>query len=373
MIKSKTLYACPGSGEELNFSDTGFSTSDGRRRFPTVDGVPNFLAYPSIEDGEQVQTLIRLNDEARTKGWEPSLRAVYGKSSNIYQYVTDEQRAAFLDLLPLNDQAVVLEIGTGLGQITAPLAERCKLVYGLEVVPGQARFTGERCRQSGLTNVLVAAGGDDCQLPYANSGFDVVICNLVLEWCAAREQRGQAEAGQRQFLSEAFRVLKRGGSLWVNTKNRFSLRNLFDSSGGRTDDGKRTGRLRKVMLSLVGKNRHDGLTYSYNKLTAMLQEAGFRDLQSFWAAPEMRCPTAFILTDPASVRAARRAGNLVQGDTRSTRLLMPFIPAPLVKLVMPGLTFLAKKYEGEKYEAARRMVRREPRMVGALNREGPAT
>ena len=44
--------------EELNFSDTGFSTADGRRRFPTVDGVPNFLAYPSIEDGEQVQTLI---------------------------------------------------------------------------------------------------------------------------------------------------------------------------------------------------------------------------------------------------------------------------------------------------------------------------
>ena len=127
MIKSKTLYACPGSGEELNFSDTGFSTADGRRQFPTVDGVPNFLAYPSIEDGEQVQTLIRLNEEARTKGWEPSLRAVYGRSSSIYQYVTDEQRAAFLDLLPLNEQAVVLEIGTGLGQITTPLARTVQI------------------------------------------------------------------------------------------------------------------------------------------------------------------------------------------------------------------------------------------------------
>ena len=106
------------------------------------------------------------------------------------------------------------------------------------------------------------------------------------------------------------------------------------------------------MLSLVGKNRHDGLTHSHNKLTKMLQEAGFRDLQSFWAAPEMRRPTAFIPTDAAAVKAARRAGNLVQGDTRSTRLLMPLVPAPWVKHVMPGLTFLAKKYGNGKHEEA---------------------
>ena len=189
MTKSKTLYACPGSGEELNFSDMELSTSDGRRQFPIVDGVPNFLAYPSVEDKEQVQSLTRLIEEARTKGWEPSLRAVYGKSSGMYQYVTDKQRAAFLDLLPLNDQAVTLEIGTGLGQITVPLAARCRFVYGLEVVPGQARFTVERCRQSGFTNVLVATGGDDCQLPYTSNGFDIIICNLVLEWCATRQQK----------------------------------------------------------------------------------------------------------------------------------------------------------------------------------------
>ncbi len=343
MVKTETLYARPGSGEELNFGDTGFSTSDGSRQFPIVDGIPNFLAYPPAEDKEQAQDLFRLIDEARAQGWEPSLRAVYGKSSRIYQYVTDKQRAAFLDLLPLNDQTVVLEIGTGLGQITVPLAERCKLVHGLEVVFGQARFTAERCRQSGCTNVLVATGGDDCLLPYASNGFDVVVCNLVLEWCAARERKTRAEAGQRQFLSEAFRVLKRGGSLWVNTKNRFSLRTLFDGTGGCTDDGKSTGRLRKVVLSLAGKNRYDGLTHSHSKLMAMLQEAGFRDLQSFWAAPEMRCPRAFIPTDPASVRAARRAGSLMQGDTRSTRVLMPFIPAPWIRHVTPGLTFLVKK------------------------------
>lgn len=343
MITTETLYACPGSGEELNLDDTGFSTSGGSRQFPIVDGIPSFLAYPSAEDKEQAQCLLRLMDEARAQGWEPALRAVYGKSSGIYQYVTDKQRAAFLDLLPLNNEAVVLEIGTGLGQITVPLAERCKLVYGLEVVLGQARFTVERCRQSGCTNVFVATGGDDCLLPYACNGFDVVICNLVLEWCTTRERKTPAEAGQRQFLSEAFRILKRGGSFWLNTKNRYSLRTLFDSTRGRRDDGETTGRLGKVVLSLAGKNRHDGLTHSYSKLTAMLQEAGFRDLQSFWAAPEMRCPTAFIPTDPVSVRAARRAGSLMQGDTRSTRVLMPFVPAPWVRHVMPGLTFLVKK------------------------------
>ena len=191
--------------------------------------------------------------------------------------------------------------------------------------------------------MLIATGGDDCQLPYASGGFDVVICNLVLEWCAARGQKVRAELGQRQFLSDMFRVLKRGGSLWVNTKNRFSLRILFDDSKGCTDDGKRTGRLRKVVLSLAGKNRNDGLTHSYNKFTAMLSTCRVSGLAVLLGDTRNALPSRFY--SDGSRFSESGAADWQSSSRRHTlySVVDAFRTALWVKQVMPGLTFLAKK------------------------------
>ena len=75
----------------------------------------------------------------------------------------------------------------------------------------------------------------------------------------------------------------------------------------------------------------------------MLRSAGYSDLRFFWAAPEMRYTEQMVPIDAHSIRAARRSGTLVQGDTRTTRLVMPWIPSPLVRFVTRGLTVLAIK------------------------------
>ena len=56
--------------------------------------------------------------------------------------------------------------------------------------------------------------------------------------------------------------------------------------------------------------------------------------------------TGFLANSSRPMRhrsGPRKSPNLVQGQSRSTKLLMALTPAPLVKHVMPGLTFLAKK------------------------------
>ncbi len=85
------------------------------------------------------------------------------------------------------------------------------------------------------------------------------------------------------------------------------------------------------------------MLYSYNALKAMLRAAGFQRVNSFWATPEMRYPAHYVPTDAASIRKARRSPGFVQGEARSTKLLMRFIPASLVKNFTPGLAFLATK------------------------------
>ena len=82
---------------------------------------------------------------------------------------------------------------------------------------------------------------------------------------------------------------------------------------------------------------------SYNQLRSLLSRTGFGSIKSYWATPEMRFPTQYVSTEASAVREARAIEGFPQGDMRSTRLLMPLVPARWVKHVTPGLAFLAIK------------------------------
>ena len=143
-----------------------------------AEEIPNFLRFASVEDAEGVAKLALLNERARAGDWRQALEAT-SQDAEFVRYVTLPDRAAFLELLPIDASSEVLEIGPGLGQFTALMAKRARSVHALEVVPGQAEFALTRCRQQGLSNVELAVGGDDCRLPYRDQVFDLVVLNLV--------------------------------------------------------------------------------------------------------------------------------------------------------------------------------------------------
>lgn len=264
----------------------------------------------------------------------------------MLRYVLDSSRARFLDLLPIDRHSRVLEIGPGLGQLTRLIAPRVRSVHALEVVSGQAHFVREVCLQENLGNVEVACGGDDCRLPYAQDLFDVVVLNLVLEWCGHRDPRRSHPAAQDALLAEIHRVLCSGGVLYLATKNRYALRYLLGKPDEHAHNLRFGNALPRPLLALLlrfgGHARAQGFLSSFSELEAKLERAGFARLQSFWAVPEMRFPSRFLPTDSQAIKAARRQ-KFDQGELKSTRALMPWVPARLVKHVMPGLTFLAWK------------------------------
>lgn len=306
--------------------------------------IPNYLRYPAEESDD----LRRLNEIAVRDGWRRAMEDVYRTEPGRIRYTTDPARSLFVDLLPLDPESTVLEIGSSLGQNTTVLAPRVRFVHALEVVPGQAQFTAERCRQEGLSNVAVACGGDDCRLPHGDSSFDGVVLNLVLEWCGARDLSAPLIVSQRRMLEECRRVLKPGGWFFLTTKNRYGLHYVV----GKPDEhtfGWRFGQalprwLIAILLRLSGRSRPNGLIHSYRGLYRLLSEAGFANLRPFWAVPEYRFPREYVPADSASVAAARRRPAFVKpGDSRDFRLLARLVPAPMVKHLMPGLVFLADK------------------------------
>lgn len=340
-------YICPATRAPLEFSDGRCTTSDGRA-YPVDDGIPNFLAFPPQESDEGQASLDQLVRTAEQQDWRAALAATFGGDSHMCRYVTDRGRTQFIDLLGIRSDECVLEIGSGLGQMTTELAPRAADVYALEVVPGQARFTRERCRQEGHVNVQIACGGDDCRLPYADGMFDVVVMNLVFEWCASRLADESRVSGQQRLLAECHRVLKPGGRMYLSTKNRYALRFLLGRSGDEHVWGWRFGSALPrpvlwLLLALLKRPIPPGLLHSYPALRRMLEQSGFAVRGSYWTVPEMRFPDHIVSNDTRSIRAIRRDQRPVQGEQRITRMLMPLIPAALVKYVTPNLTFIVVK------------------------------
>jgi SAM-dependent methyltransferase len=340
-------YVCPRTLVELRCESAPDRFIGGSEPYPIRAGIPCFLSSEYLEDDSTQRQLAALNRLALTLGWAAALREVYGANSGMVRYVTDPLRASFIELLPLTLSSDVLEIGPGLGQFTPILAHRSRSVSALEVSTAQAEFAAERCRQEGFANVQFAVGGDDCRLPYAENSFDIVVLNLVFEWCASRCASEPHGVAQLRLLREMRRVLRPDGVLYLATKNRFSLHYLL----GKADEhcfsmpfGNALPRwLTALVLKARGHGRPPGFLHSYNELQRMLDHAGFIATSSFWAAPEMRYPTRYVSTATSAIRDARRDSGLIQGEFRSTRLLMPMVPAALVKHFTQGLSFLAKK------------------------------
>lgn len=292
--------------------------------------------HAAADDQAQMDTLNRV---ARSQGWRSGVSAAY--DSELLNYVDNPERLIFLSLLPLNPGDAILEIGPGLGQISIPLSRRVATVDALEVVRGQAEFCAERSRQEDARNIRITAGGDDCELPYADASFNGVILNLVLEWCGWRAGRPHNDM-HRKLLSEVSRVLKPGGFFYLATKNRFSLRLLtagLDEHMFQMRFGSALPRWLSRML-LRGR-RPPGHLHSYGELRGLLRGAGFERMQSYWATPEMRWPTHMLCFE--SDDFARQRRTVRQGENRRTHTIASLLPSAMIKHVAPGLAFLSRK------------------------------
>lgn len=292
--------------------------------------------HDGADDQAQLNTL---NSVAKLQGWRNGVSVAY--DAKLLSYVDNPERLIFLSLLPLRPNDAILEIGPGMGQISIPLSKRVATVDALEVVRGQAEFCAERSRQDGAGNIRVTAGGDNCELPYADAAFDGVVLNLVLEWCGWRAA-GSHDDLHRKLLAEVARVVKPGGFFYLSTKNRFSLRLLTGGPDEHMSEMHFGSALPRWLSRILLRGRRPaGHLHSYRELRALLRQAGFDRIDSYWATPEMRWPTHMLHFESADFAQERR--KVPQGDSRRIRAIAALLPSSMIRHVAPGLAFLARK------------------------------
>ena len=172
---------------------------------------------------------------------------------------------AFVErLVSLGASGRVLDLGSGPGHIALLLAERLSdvSVVGIDMSEHMLRQAERRRALSPHSSRVEFKIADAKNLPFARESFDVVASNTILHHIS----------DPRQFLSEAWRVLRPGGA--------FLIRDLFRPPTAeralelvRTHAGQGTPAQRELLLASL----HAAL--EPEELRALAREAGLVDVQ----------------------------------------------------------------------------------------------
>jgi malonyl-CoA O-methyltransferase len=137
----------------------------------------------------------------------------YEAAAVLQSRVADEllARVDFFRLEP----RVVLDLGAGTGRLSGELKRRFRsaAVVALDIAPGMLR---EARRHFGLFRRFERVCGDARRLPFADGTADIIVSNLMLQWCDELDVP----------LAEIRRVLKPEGLLAFTTFGPDTLKEL---------------------------------------------------------------------------------------------------------------------------------------------------
>lgn len=131
----------------------------------------------------------------------------------VYEYYRSAKIIKELDLEGIDyDKTIILDDGCGSGGITVSLGEECALAVGIDISP---RFKNAAVKLSDELKLDRAKfiQSDGCALPFKSDVFDLIISHSVIEHVN----------DPLNYLSEACRILKPGGILFLETPPYYSF------------------------------------------------------------------------------------------------------------------------------------------------------
>lgn len=291
-------FCCPYCRNALSLENKTFLCKECGEKFPFKDGIPSFTDngyyYGSLPKGE-AEHLIRMalqNGIGELKSYLAGLR-IAGKKVFLKSF--DDRSADGRFLLCLDRESVVLDLGCGFGAFSVPLSRVCKQVVGVDATFERIQFLDIRARQEGLSN-LIPVHANLFELPLADSMFDCVVLNGVLEWTGEWREDMNPRDVQLLALKKAVHLLKPHGTLYLAIENRVGLEFLY----GRMDHNKLycTSFMPRKMADLVTKalrkKSYRTYTYTYGGYCKLLKDAGFSKIDFYCPWPRYQKPRHII-------------------------------------------------------------------------------
>lgn len=185
--------------------------------------------YQDVGSNEESEILAELSSQP----WRSVVDNRYQKARPwLHQIITDPDRSAFLQKLPLKAGGRYLDVGSGWGQIAIPLSTRGD-VYCLDLTIARIRILREIARQEMVK--LKYLVGNFLTFPFVEGQFDAIILNGSLEYMAASFTESSIWDIHRAALQKAGSLLAHQGVLYVGIENAFGLKYVLGAPDDHTN------------------------------------------------------------------------------------------------------------------------------------------
>lgn len=136
----------------------------------------------------------------------------------VSEYNTFLEFHASLELLALMPNDILLDVGCGIGRITALLSSLCKEIIAIDYSAKSLQYLQKTIGQSKITNIhLIQA--DSCLLPLRENCFDKAISNQVFTFIPSPDEKSKA-------LTSVYHCLRQNGVFVLTVFNNHIFRSI---------------------------------------------------------------------------------------------------------------------------------------------------
>ena len=184
----------------------GYSASETGVEYPVKNGIVDFILEDLTESTSPVLRSVDKIDEFAKIYEGPLWYGIMDKINAELDLPSYEDMAKMMTERVDAENGLGLDVACGTGFVTRHLAQKMRLVYGIDISMGMLEKATEYAREKEIGNIRFARSMVE-RLPFPDGVFDGVTCSGALHTF-----QDTVEA-----LSEMARVMKRGARLAVMT------------------------------------------------------------------------------------------------------------------------------------------------------------
>jgi SAM-dependent methyltransferase len=283
-------YVCPACRHSLEERPGTYTCNHCKAVFKVTENIPVFMTTNAPYWGElSKERMKELNEKIQsTADLSSPLSSV--ENTSFISRVKDDKTADWCHLIPIGNDATVLDAGCGLGGVSFNLSRYYAHVFAVEPVFERIYFAELSRVKRNIGNVTTVCGSV-LQLPFPDNTFDMAALNGVLEWSALADPARPAYGVQMNALKELQRVIKPGGYLYIGIENRYGIDyflGIKDPHSSLRFAPILPRFLADIYSRLVNKTDYRTLTHSYSGYNRMLRHSGFHSAEFYFPLSNYR-------------------------------------------------------------------------------------
>lgn len=337
-------FVCPKCRVPIELEGPQLQCSACSTEYEFDNGLFKFSTEQSEHGELSREEMHQLLDAAERIGWREALANLDGEDrTRITNLITSPRRKMAVSLLEGAGQRV-LDFGCGYGGVSLVLAELFDQVVSLDGSEERVSMLNTIRRQEGLNNITPVCHMDTLQLPFPDNYFDAIVLTGVFEYLPLTLSDLSIREAHTQCLQSFLRILRPGGRLLLNTKNRFGWPYLL---GGKDHTGVRFAPAMPIflpdfILRMKGKGAYRIVNYSFGGYQRLLRHAGFSDVKMYCPFPGYQVPhSVFDLSSPLILQIPREP--MEESSWVKTSALRLLARIGLLRFILPHYSVFAIK------------------------------